>query len=54
MGLFDEVAGGLLKNVFGQEAQGGMLEIITGLLKSSESGGLQGLARLLTRKGLAR
>jgi uncharacterized protein YidB (DUF937 family) len=53
MGLFDEVAGGLLKNVLaGQGGQGGMLEIITGLLKSSESGGLQGLAETFNDKGL--
>jgi hypothetical protein len=36
MGFFDEVAGGFLKNVFsGKDAQGGMLENVTGLLKSS-------------------
>jgi len=53
MGLFDEVAGGLLKNVLaGQGGQGGMLEIITSLLKSSESGGLQGLAETFSDKGL--
>lgn len=53
MGLFDEVAGGLLKKVLGGQAgQGGMLEIITGLLKSSESGGLQGLAETFSEKGL--
>ena len=44
MGFFDEVAGGLLKNVFsGQDAQGGMLESIMAILKSSESGGAEGL-----------
>ncbi len=53
MGLFDEVAGGLLKNVLGGQAgQGGVLEIITGLLKSSETGGLQGLAETFNEKGL--
>jgi uncharacterized protein YidB (DUF937 family) len=53
MGLFDEVAGGLLKNVLGGQAgQGGMLEIITGLLKGSETGGLQGLAETFNEKGL--
>lgn len=53
MGLFDEVAGGLLKNVLGEESgQSGMLEIITGLLRSSETGGLQGLAQTFNEKGL--
>jgi uncharacterized protein YidB (DUF937 family) len=53
MGLFDEVAGGLLKNILGGQAgQGGMLEIITGLLNSSESRGLQGLAEAFNGKGL--
>jgi uncharacterized protein YidB (DUF937 family) len=53
MGLFDEVAGGILKNVLGGQAgQGGMLEVIMGLLKSSESGGVQGLAETFNEKGL--
>jgi uncharacterized protein YidB (DUF937 family) len=53
MGLFDEVAGGLLKHVFsGQDAQGGMLEVIMGLLKGSESGGVQGLVETFNEKGL--
>ncbi len=53
MGLFDEVAGGLLKNVLGEQSgQSGMLEIITGLLRSSESGGLQGLVQTFNEKGL--
>ena len=38
MGLFDEVAGGLLKSVLsGQGGQGGLLEIIMNQLKDSES-----------------
>jgi len=53
MGLFDEVAGGLLKQVFSsQDAQGGMLEAVTGLLKSSESGGVEGLLNAFNEKGL--
>ena len=53
MGFFDEVAGGLLKNVFsGQDAQGGMLESIMAILKSSESGGAAGLLNTFNEKGL--
>ena len=53
MGFFDEVAGGLLKNVFsGQDAQGGMLESIMAILKSSESGGADGLLNTFNEKGL--
>jgi uncharacterized protein YidB (DUF937 family) len=53
MGFFDEVAGGLLKNVFsGQDAQGGMLESIMAILKSSESGGAEGLLNTFNEKGL--
>ncbi len=54
MGLLDEVAGGLLKKVLsGQgDQQGGMLEVIMGLLKGSEFGGLQGLANTFNEKGL--
>ena len=53
MGLFDEVAGGILKKVLSsQDSQGGLLEVIMGLLKSSESGGLQGLAETFNEKGL--
>jgi uncharacterized protein YidB (DUF937 family) len=53
MGFFDEVAGGLLKNVFsGQDSQGGMLESIMAILKSSESGGAEGLLNTFKEKGL--
>ncbi len=53
MGFFDEVAGGLLKNVFsGQGTQGGMLESIMAILKSSESGGAEGLLNTFKEKGL--
>jgi uncharacterized protein YidB (DUF937 family) len=53
MGLFDEVAGGLLKQVFSsQDSQGGMLEVIMSLLKGSESGGVEGLVETLNEKGL--
>ena len=53
MGLFDEVAGGILKNVLGGQAgESGILDAITGLLKSSETGGLQGLAETFNEKGL--
>jgi len=53
MGLFDEVVGGLLKQVLSsQDSQGGLLEVIMGLLKSSESGGLHGLAETFNEKGL--
>jgi len=53
MGLFDEVAGGLLKKVFsGESAQAGLLEVVTDLLKGSESGGLEGLAQTFNEKGL--
>jgi uncharacterized protein YidB (DUF937 family) len=53
MGLFDEVAGGLLKQVFsGQSSQTGLLEMAMGLLQGSESGGLAGLAKTFDEKGL--
>jgi uncharacterized protein YidB (DUF937 family) len=53
MGFFDEVAGGLLKNVFsGQDAQSGMLESIMAILKSSDSGGAEGLLSTFNEKGL--
>jgi uncharacterized protein YidB (DUF937 family) len=53
MGLFDEVAGGLLKQVFSsQSAQTGLLEVITGLVKGSEAGGIEGLAQTFNEKGL--
>lgn len=53
MGFFDEVAGGLLKNVFsGQDAQSGMLESIMAILKSPESGGAEGLLSTFNEKGL--
>ena len=53
MGLFDEVAGGLLKQVFSsQSSQTGLLEVITGLVKGSEGGGLEGLAQTFNEKGL--
>ena len=53
MGLFDEVAGGLLKQAFsGQGGQGGLMETVMGLLKGSESGGLGGLAETFNERGL--
>jgi len=54
MGLFDEVAGGLLKQVFSSRSeQTGLLEVITGLVKGSEAGGgLEGLAQTFNEKGL--
>jgi uncharacterized protein YidB (DUF937 family) len=53
MGLLDEVAGGLLKKVLSSRGeQGGMLGIIMELLKSSDFGGLQGLANTFNEKGL--
>ncbi len=53
MGLFDEVAGGLLKQVLSsRSAQTGLLEMIMGLLKGSESGGLEGMAQTFNEKGL--
>ena len=52
MGFFDE-AGGLLKQVFsGQDNQSGMLESIMGILKSSESGGAEGLLNTFNENGL--
>lgn len=53
MGLFDEVAGGLLKEVFsGQDSKGGLSDAIMGLLKNSEAGGLEGLVQSFNEKGL--
>ena len=53
MGFFDEMAGGLLKQVFSsQGSQTGLMEVITGLVKGSEAGGLEGLAQTFNEKGL--
>ncbi len=53
MGFFNEVAGGLLKQVFSsQDNQSGMLESIMGILRSSESGGAEGLLNTFNENGL--
>ena len=53
MGLFDEVAGGILKQVFSSSSvQNNLLQVITGYLQSSESGGLGGLVEQFKEKGL--
>jgi len=53
MGLFDEVAGGMLKQVFSSSSvQNNLLQIITSYLQSSESGGLGGLVEQFNEKGL--
>jgi uncharacterized protein YidB (DUF937 family) len=53
MGLFDEVAGGLLSRAFsGQAGQSGLVETVMSLLKGSESGGLGGLAETFNERGL--
>jgi uncharacterized protein YidB (DUF937 family) len=53
MGLFDEVAGGILKQVFSSSSvQNNLLQIITSYLQSSESGGLGGLVEQFNEKGL--
>jgi uncharacterized protein YidB (DUF937 family) len=50
MGLFDEVAGGLLKMFWAGKLDKAACWNHYGLLKSSESGGLQDLQRLLMRR----
>jgi uncharacterized protein YidB (DUF937 family) len=53
MGLLDELAGGLLKQVLSSPgAQKALLEMIMGLLKGPESGGLEGMAQKFNEKGL--
>ena len=53
MGLFDEVAGGILKSVLSEKGgQSGLLEIIMNQLKDSESGGLTGLVEKFNEQGL--
>ena len=53
MGLFDDVAGGILKQVFSSSSvQNNLLQIITSYLQSSESGGLGGLVEQFNEKGL--
>ena len=53
MGLFDELAGGLLKQVFSSPGtQKALLEMVMGLLKGSESGGLEGMTRNFNANGL--
>jgi uncharacterized protein YidB (DUF937 family) len=53
MGLFDEIAGGLLKQVFSStSAQTGLMEVITGLVRDEGAGGLEGLAQTFSEKGL--
>ncbi len=53
MGLFDEIAGGLLKQVFSSPGtQTALTEMIMGLLQGAESGGLEGMAQKFNEKGL--
>ncbi len=53
MGLFDELAGGLLKQVFSSPGtQKALLEMVMGLLKGSESGGLEGMTQKFNANGL--
>jgi uncharacterized protein YidB (DUF937 family) len=53
MGLFDEVAGGVLKQVLSNPSvRNNLLQVITSYIGSSESGGLGGLVEQFSRKGL--
>ena len=53
MGLFDEIAGGLLKQVFSStSAQTGLMEVITELVKDFGAGGLEDLVQRFNEKGL--
>ncbi len=53
MGLLDQIAGGLLKQVLSSgTAQNTLLETVMSLIKDSGSGGIGGLAETLTNSGL--
>ena len=61
MGLFDSIAGevsGALSGVAGGAAggvagqQGGLLEVVTGLINNPQTGGLQGLVQAFEQQGL--
>lgn len=54
MGLFDEVAGGLLKQVLASESgRTALMNIVMGLFKGpDESKGVEGLAQAFNQKGL--
>lgn len=52
MGLFDEVAGDLVKKFSGGGNQTNLFEVVTGLLNNPEIGGLSGLMQMFNNKGL--
>ncbi len=53
MGVFDQIAGGLLDNIGSNEAmQNNLMGTITNLISGSESGGLSGLVQTFQEKGL--
>jgi uncharacterized protein YidB (DUF937 family) len=53
MGLFDEMAKGVLGKIFGgSDSQNPLMDIVLGLITNPQSGGLQGLIQTLQEKGL--
>ena len=53
MGIFDEIAKGLLGKVLGGgSSQNPLMDIVSGLLTNPQTGGLQGLIQTFKEKGL--
>lgn len=54
MGLFDSIAGQVAGALGGGAPgqQGGLLEVVTGLINNPQTGGLQGLIQTFEQKGL--
>jgi uncharacterized protein YidB (DUF937 family) len=53
MGIFDEVAKGLLGKVLGRgSSQNPLMDIVLGLITNPQTGGLQGLIQTFKEKGL--
>lgn len=53
MGLFDSIAGQVLGSLGGASGQqGGLMEVVSGLINNPQTGGLQGLIQAFEQKGL--
>ncbi|OPY79962.1 MAG: hypothetical protein A4E65_01690 [Syntrophorhabdus sp. PtaU1.Bin153] len=52
MGIFDAIIKGVGSQIFGEAAQGGLVEQILGLINNPQTGGLSGLIEQFNNKGL--
>jgi uncharacterized protein YidB (DUF937 family) len=55
MGLFDAIAGqvsGALANAGASSGQGGLMDIVSGLINNPQTGGIEGLVKSFQDKGL--